>query len=265
MTAIIPVSKKEMEAKTGFRRALGYSLPKENKILIRKGLPADLKKEVLAHEEEHMEKGEEGPFAWGALIGGALSLFGAKKQSSAAKKATRAGQQATDKDLAFQRESRDQVRSDTEPYRQAGANAISAASDMTGLTDNGYDWQTDPGYQFRLDEGMRALERSGAARGGVLSGGFGRKAIRYGQNFASNEYSNVYNRIMGIAGMGQFGTTLSANASTTASGRMGAAVSNQGATRASGYTARGNIAGSAIEQVAKLPWTTNIPMKRAIV
>ena len=72
MTAISYVTQKQMEDKTGFKHALGYSLPKEDKILIRKGLPKKKKKEVLAHEEEHIAKGEEGPF-WGALIGGIAS------------------------------------------------------------------------------------------------------------------------------------------------------------------------------------------------
>jgi hypothetical protein len=64
-----------------------------------------------------------------------------------------------------------------------------------GGVEGGYNFMTEPGYQFRFEEGMRALDRGAAARGGLLSGGYARKAIRYGQGFASNEYANVYNRI----------------------------------------------------------------------
>jgi hypothetical protein len=52
----------------------------------------------------------------------------------------------------------------------------------------------DPGYQFRLKEGMQGLERSAAARGGLLSGGTLKGIQRYGQDMASQEYQNAFNR-----------------------------------------------------------------------
>ena len=54
--------------------------------------------------------------------------------------------------------------------------------------------QQDPGYQFRLTEGQKALERSGAARGVTNTGGNMKDILDYGQNAASQEYGNVYNR-----------------------------------------------------------------------
>jgi len=55
-------------------------------------------------------------------------------------------------------------------------------------------WQTDPGYLFRLSEGQKVLENSAAARGGLLSGQTGKALQQYGQNFASNEFGNIYDR-----------------------------------------------------------------------
>lgn len=52
----------------------------------------------------------------------------------------------------------------------------------------------DPGYQFRLREGQRALESSAAARGGLLSGGFARGLTRYAQDAASQEFQNAFGR-----------------------------------------------------------------------
>jgi hypothetical protein len=52
----------------------------------------------------------------------------------------------------------------------------------------------DPGYQFRLAEGQRALENSGAARGVTNTGGNMKGLLDYGQQAASQEYGNVYNR-----------------------------------------------------------------------
>ena len=54
----------------------------------------------------------------------------------------------------------------------------------------------DPGYQFRLQEGMKALERSAAARGGVLSGATAKDIANYSQGLASQEYGNAYNRAL---------------------------------------------------------------------
>lgn len=76
------------------------------------------------------------------------------------------------------------------------------------------DFQADPGYQFRLDEGNKGIERSAAARGGQLSGATMKALARFGQDTASNEYQNAYNRfnndqstqfnrLSGIAGTGQ--------------------------------------------------------------
>jgi hypothetical protein len=56
------------------------------------------------------------------------------------------------------------------------------------------DLQADPGYGFRLSEGLKALERSAAARGGLLSGGTGKALTRYGQDMASQEFGNAFNR-----------------------------------------------------------------------
>jgi hypothetical protein len=54
--------------------------------------------------------------------------------------------------------------------------------------------QNDPGFKFRMQQGSDALERSAAARGGLLSGGTAKALADYNQNAASNEYQNVYNR-----------------------------------------------------------------------
>jgi hypothetical protein len=63
-------------------------------------------------------------------------------------------------------------------------------------------WQTDPGYLFRLGEGQKVLENSAAARGGLLSGQTGKALQQYGQNFASNEFGNIYDRYRGLIDTG---------------------------------------------------------------
>jgi hypothetical protein len=65
----------------------------------------------------------------------------------------------------------------------------------TGLTE-----QNDPGYQARMQLGTDAIQRSAAARGGVLTGGTAKALDQFGQDYGSNEYGNVYNRALNTFG-----------------------------------------------------------------
>lgn len=87
-----------------------------------------------------------------------------------------------------------------DPYYGMYANGYQAAPDlMVGNYQDPGDFtmekfQQDPGYAFRMSEGMKALERTAAARGGLISGGAMKAASRYGQDMASQEYQNAFNR-----------------------------------------------------------------------
>lgn len=52
----------------------------------------------------------------------------------------------------------------------------------------------DPGYQFRVDQGIGVLDRSAAGKGLLGSSGTLQNLVDYGQNAASQEYQNVWNR-----------------------------------------------------------------------
>jgi hypothetical protein len=54
-----------------------------------------------------------------------------------------------------------------------------------------------PGFQFRLNEAMKAISRGAAAKGTFLSGSTGKAMERYAQDYASNEYDKIYNRGLG--------------------------------------------------------------------
>jgi len=56
------------------------------------------------------------------------------------------------------------------------------------------DFQADPGYQFRLEQGQKALERRANAKGGFASGKTGKALAEYSSNVASDEYGKAYNR-----------------------------------------------------------------------
>ena len=87
-----------------------------------------------------------------------------------------------------------------------------------------------------------------------MSGGYGRKAIRYGQGFASNEYTNVYNRIANIAGMGQTANQGAANAAMYGGQQMGQGALNMGAAGAYGSQMQGNAINNGINQLGQIDW-----------
>lgn len=180
----------------------------------------------------------------GAVVTSAV--IGSQAAKSAASKQAQAAEQAGNiqKDI-FERQVQLQ-----EPWRQAGINALNKMG--TGFTGQ-IDLTQDPGYAFRLSEGMKALERSAAARGGLLSGGALKATQRFGQDLASQEYQNAYNRALtqynttaALAGIGQTAT----NAVSGAAGQYGQnaaeAIQNAAAARASGYVGGANALTSAI-------------------
>jgi hypothetical protein len=88
-----------------------------------------------------------------------------------------------------------------DPYASGGAKAQTTLSDMVApggslmksFSANDME-QNDPGYQFRIDQGNQALQRSAAARGGAMGGGVMQALARYSQGQASSEYQNAFNR-----------------------------------------------------------------------
>ena len=130
---------------------------------------------------------------WAIGISAAVGLAGSLLGSSAQKS-------ATNKSIKEQRRQFDIGRADKAPWIQAGTTSLGQLT--AGTADGGEfnrnfgadDFQADPGYAFRFNEGQRALDAGASARGGILSGANLRATARYGQDYASNEYSNAYNR-----------------------------------------------------------------------
>ena len=138
-----------------------------------------------------------------AAISSLAGLYGANNISQASTSA--ANRLATSNQAATALQTRmyeDQV-ARQQPFYQAGLNALPEYT--KGVMPGGdlvrpfaaTDFQTDPGYGFRVSEGLKALDRTAAARGGLLSGATLKGAENYNQNMASNEYNNAYNRYVG--------------------------------------------------------------------
>jgi hypothetical protein len=91
------------------------------------------------------------------------------------------------------------------PVREGGGDFVGAIGSNLPAPSAPQDWRSlmDPGYEFRKQEGINALSAAGAASGNYGSGNMGVALQDYGQNIASQEFQNVYNRLAGISGTGQ--------------------------------------------------------------
>lgn len=131
-----------------------------------------------------------GVMAGSAAVGAATSFFGGKSQAKAAKKASKAQIRAQKQALEAQMEL-------ARPYVEAGKNAMTQYQNLAPYQSFGMpQFQADPGYQFRMSEGLKALERSASARGLLQSGGTLKDITRFGQDVASQEYGNAFQRYL---------------------------------------------------------------------
>lgn len=192
-------------------------------------------------------------------ITGLVSNYNAGvEQKRGLRNARRDIEQYTDKAVAAQR-----------PFYDIGTRG---ASTLEGQVDSGtydmpamqynqpqFNFQADPGYQFRLDQGNQAIQNSMASRGKGLSGATLRALQRYGSGLASQEYGNAYNRYSDDRTFG-YGTTRDmydraaqeqgnrynrqaglANMGMNASNQLGSYYSNAGGNLADTSIGRGNV------------------------
>jgi len=147
----------------------------------------------------------------GDIVNAGADLLGfgpASKQAGATRYAADIGARSQAEAIAAQREARDQQIALSEPYRQGGLAAQNKLLELLGIGGDpnaaGYgsyskpfsmaDYQADPGYGFRLGEGLKAMGHQAGARGGLISGQTMKGMEDYRQGLASQEYGNAFNR-----------------------------------------------------------------------
>ena len=153
-----------------------------------------------------------------ALIGAATSSSAASKQASAATQAAQMQSDAATKSAQIQSDAATkaaQIQSDSaaaatqaqkdalaqqialnKPFYDVGVGAVNRLASQQPYTPEAFNYQADPGYAFRFNEGMKGLNATAAARGGLISGNALRAATDYGQASGSQEYQNAYNRYL---------------------------------------------------------------------
>jgi hypothetical protein len=207
-----------------------------------------------------------------AIVGGGSVVSGVMG-AKAAKSAARTQAASADYAAELQKEQFDKQVELQAPFREAGLTAQNKLLDYMGLSKGAggkyardfgmQDFQQDPGYAFRMSEGMKALDRTAASRGGLLSGAALKGAQRFGQDLGSQEYQNAFNRyqtnranqlnpLQSLMGASQTATNAMGQAGQNYATNAGNAYMNAGNARASGYVGSANAWSNALGGAANM-------------
>lgn len=199
--------------------------------------------------------------AIGAVAGGVMGAIGAKKAKKAAQKQEESVRNAN---LGLQR-GLDSNLADLSSYRGLGEGANAQLATLMGFGPNSgdpmygslmrnfgmNDYQEDPGYQFRLREGEKGINRNALAAGRYNSGATLKALGGYNSDLASQEYGNAFDRwrqqnadrfsrTTGVSGIGQRAVESGNNNRERVTGQIAGNVIGGGNAGAAGQIGIGN-------------------------
>jgi hypothetical protein len=179
------------------------------------------------------------------LAGAATNLIGGQTQAAAANRAA---------DL--QQQQYKQTRADLQPFVQAGTNATNLLTQqLPSLTApvvmDEATLRTTPGYQFNLNQGLKSVQNSAAARGLGTSGAALKGAAGYATGLADSTYQNqfnnavtnklnAYNMLTGVANLGESAGAQTGNIGAQLTGNAGNYLTQAGTAQAAGLIGAGN-------------------------
>jgi hypothetical protein len=189
--------------------------------------------------------------AGAAVVGAGASIYASNKAAGAAKSAANSSIQEQNNEY-------NQSRADNAPFRNTGVSALDQIAKLYGLdtTDaNGNvvkgsgkadfsSFTNAPDYTFNLNAGQDAINRSAAAKGGLLSGAAVKAGQTYASGLASNQFDTYVNHLAGVAGAGQAATNATTAAGTNAANANSSALIGAGSARASAYNDIGQTIGN---------------------
>jgi hypothetical protein len=209
---------------------------------------------MIYHEGFNPNKYECRIFGLDDLIGGAIgagtSLVSGIMQRNAAEDAAKQGNQIISS-------SANQAQGYLAPYENGGQTGLNAEQKMVSNPSsfNMANFYSDPGYQFQLQQGNQAIQRSAAARGGLMSGGTAKGIAQYTTGLANQTYGDAYSRYLQtnqqnfnqastLAGQGLNASGQSASntlgAGTAQANNLTSAITGGAAASASGYVGVAN-------------------------
>lgn len=176
---------------------------------------------------------------WGAVAGGAVSilgsLFGGNSQKKAAKRAAEAQAKAAADSLALQKDIYQKNTAAAQPFMDLGKQGLNA------LSDPNKNFMASPDYQYRLDQGLAGVTNNYATKGMLNSGAALAALQQRGQNEASGEFGNWWNRQSGLANIGQNALGSITGTGQNYANNAGNIMLGQGQNQADYQTTKGNI------------------------
>jgi hypothetical protein len=124
----------------------------------------------------------------------------------------------------------------------AGANAYGDASGANGAAGYGRataNFQANPGYQFQMDQGLQALNRTHAAAGNLSSGNADADTLKYATGLANQSYSGYLSGLQPYLGGQQQATAGAANVATGLGGNLNSSFQGQGGAANTNLTGQG--------------------------
>ncbi len=205
--------------------------------------------------------------AGGSLLGGYL---GGRSAQKAAETQAAAAREA----IAQQRAMFDIQNEQQRPYREAGYSALSDIANMKPYLTKQFgaeDFQAniDPSYNFRLQQGNLATTNLANQSGGLVGGNALQGLTNYGQNLASTEYGNafnrfqtqrtgIYNTLAGIAGIGQTAQNQVSKLAENTAGNIGQATIGIGNAMAGGQIGAANALSGGIQSAGAAFMMNNV-------
>jgi hypothetical protein len=182
-----------------------------------------------------------------ALIGPALGLIGASGQARAGRRAADAQAKANQLAMGGITDASNQARADLNPYANAGGWALGQQQNF--LQGDYSAALNSPDYQAALQEGFSGLDRGAASQGNLWGGGMDADRMRLGQNLASQQIGNYYNRLAGMSGQGLGAAQGQAQVGMNAANSIAGLQQDTGMARASSYANAGNAWSNALGQI----------------
>jgi hypothetical protein len=199
----------------------------------------------------------------GSYISGRMAQKGAQTQADAMRESA-----------AIQKQMFDIQNEQQRPYREIGYSALKDISSMQPYLTKQFgqeDFQAgiDPSYNFRLQQGNIATTNLANQAGGLIGGNALQGLTNYGQNAASQEYgnvfnrfqtqrSNIYNNLASIAGLGQTSLGQTGQLSGQTASGVGSATAGAGSAIGAGQVAMGNALGSGLQTFANQQYISNL-------
>lgn len=193
--------------------------------------------------------------AGAAAVGAGASLYGASEETGAAKSAAQAQSAASQKASDTEQNMFNTVSGYEQPFISGGQSAYGTLNDLLGVGGSGNSTQMQdtlnnlPGYQFTLNQGLKSVQNSAAARGLGDSGAALKGAANYATGLANTGYQGYVTGLQNSANTGANAANSLAGFGTTTASNIGSNQIGAGNATAAGLNVGGQAAANAANSI----------------